>query len=157
MTVYVQQEDFDVGVLLRELSQADVGAIVTFIGLCRDFSGSQRVDALYVEHYPGMTERQLERVEEEACRRWSLSGCIVVHRYGWFYPMDRIVFVATATVHRHDAFESCQFLIDWLKTRAPFWKKEQNQQGTRWVELRSQDEQATYRWLERDSYPFSTR
>ena len=149
MTVYVQQEDFDVEAILQDVSHKDVGAIVTFIGLCRDVSDAQTIEALHVEHYPGMTERQLERIQEEAYRRWPLLDCILVHRYGWFYPLDRIVLVATATAHRQDAFESCNFLMDWVKTQAPFWKKEHTPYGMRWVEAQSSDNNALKRWWDK--------
>jgi molybdopterin synthase catalytic subunit len=145
MTVRVQVEDFDVGAELSSLTRgrADIGGVVSFLGLVRDVAG---VTAMTLEHYPGMTERQLAALEAEARQRWPLHDVLIVHRTGRLAPADRIVLVATASAHRQAAFESCWFLMDWLKTRAPFWKCEQTPDGERWVEARSTDDEAAARW-----------
>lgn len=149
MAVRVQSEDFDLG---RELSQlkgrrCDLGAVVSFVGLCRDFNQDAAVASLYLEHYPGMVERQLAALEDEASCRWSLKECLIIHRYGLLKPGDQIVLVATAGDHRAQAFDSCQFLIDWLKTSAPFWKAEQTPQGIRWLQGQDQDQSRAQRWI----------
>ncbi len=135
MTVRVQTEDFDVGAELEALGRADsgTGAVVSFLGLVRELAGAVPLVALELEHYPGMTERQLQALEDEARRRWQLSGCLIVHRYGRLALGERIVLVAVASPHRADAFAACQFLIDGLKKRAPFWKREESAEGGRWV------------------------
>ena len=122
----------------------DVGGLASFVGLCRADDG---LDALVLEHYPGMTERAILRIANEACARWPLTGCTVVHRVGRLVPGAHIVLVLTASAHRLAALESCAFLIDWLKTRAPFWKREHFAGGTeRWVEAKAEDEAAAARW-----------
>ena len=148
MSIRVQGEDFDVGAELAALGSADpgIGAVVSFVGLVRDVVGEAPLRALELEHYPGMTERQLAAVEAEANRRWRLRGSLIVHRFGRLAPGDRIVLVATASPHRGDAFAACQFLIDWLKTRAPFWKREETAAGGRWVEARAEDKAAAAGW-----------
>ncbi|MEI6557884.1 MAG: molybdenum cofactor biosynthesis protein MoaE [Rhodospirillaceae bacterium] len=151
MSVRVQTEDFDLGAELERLGGADpgIGAVVSFVGLVRHLVGETPLRALELEHYPGMTERRLEALEAEAGRRWALSGCLVVHRVGRLGPGDRIVLVATASPHRADAFAACQFLIDALKTSAPFWKREETAAGARWVEARAEDEAAAAAWTAR--------
>ncbi len=148
MTVRVQIEDFDVGAELEALGRADagIGAVVSFLGLVRELAGAAPLVALELEHYPGMTERELEALEAEARRRWRLSGCLIVHRHGRLALGDRIVLVAVASPHRADAFAACQFLIDWLKTRATFWKREETAEGGRWVDARAEDDQAAAAW-----------
>jgi molybdopterin synthase catalytic subunit len=147
--IRVQAEPFDVG---RELARfgagrTDIGAIATFVGLVRDIHGDEPVAAMTLEHYPGMTERQLAGIEAEARSRWPLQDSLVIHRYGRMLPGEPIVLVATASAHRHAALESCAFLIDWLKTRAPFWKLEETPAGEeRWVEARASDDAAAARW-----------
>lgn len=148
--IRVQREDFDAGAEIAALSQGDtaIGGVAAFIGLVRDIAGGEAVSAMTLEHYPGMTEKQLARVEAEACARWPLQASLVIHRYGRLAPGDRIVLVVTASAHRAAALESCQFLIDWLKTRAPFWKREETPDGARWVAARASDEAAAGRWRE---------
>src|SRR5690554_7926237 len=151
MAVRVQAEDFDVGREIAALSAGrhEVGGVASFIGVVRDVAGEGGVSAMTLEHYPGMTEAMLEEVEAEAQRRWPLSASLIIHRYGRLEPGDQIVLVATASAHRQAALDSCAFLIDWLKTQAPFWKKEETRQGERWVEARAEDDTAAERWLER--------
>ncbi len=153
MTVRVQRDDFDLGTEMTTLSEGDrsIGGVCAFVGLVRDFSTDRPVRAMTLEHYPGMTERELERIEAEALSRWSLQRSLIIHRYGYLEPGDRIVLVATASAHRGDAFESCQFLIDWLKTRAPFWKREETGDGRRWVDARTSDTAAANRWPAKES------
>ncbi len=138
--IRVQTEDFDIGAEIAALtrSRADIGAVVTFSGLVRDV-------ALELDHYPGMTERELGRIETEAHRRWPLQACLIVHRVGKLAPGDNIVLVATASAHRGDAFAAAEFLMDYLKTRAPFWKRE----GERWVDAKASDDEAAKRWNEK--------
>ena len=146
--IRVQREDFDVGAELERLAKGNprIGGVASFIGLVRDMGGGDRVQALTLEHYPGMTEKKLAEIEAEAHRRWPLDASLIIHRYGRLEPGDRIVLVATASAHRAAAFESCHFLIDWLKTKAPFWKSEETPDGERWVEARTQDDAAAGRW-----------
>ena len=146
--IRVQQEDFDVGAELSHLTagRTDVGGVATFIGLVRDLAGGEAIGAMTLEHYPGMTERKLAEIEAEARRRWPLQASLIIHRYGRLEPGDRIVFVATASAHRQAALESCAFLIDWLKTKAPFWKLEERSGEARWVEARDADRRAATRW-----------
>ncbi len=146
--IRVQREDFDVGAEIAALTRGrtGIGGIVTFVGVVREGAGPERVTALTLEHYPGMTERALEEIEAEALRRWPLEASLVIHRYGRLEPGDRIVLVVTAAAHRAAAFEACEFLVDWLKTKAPFWKLETTQAGDRWVEARASDDDAAERW-----------
>jgi len=149
MAVRVQREDFDVGAELQRLTEGNrrIGGVTSFVGLVRDLAGDARIGAMTLEHYPGMTERKLAEIEAEARRRWPLEASLVIHRYGRLEPGDRIVLVATASPHRDAAFESCHFLIDWLKTKAPFWKQEEDAGGaTSWVEARTEDDAAAARW-----------
>ena len=146
--IRVQREDFDVGVELAALTRGrtGIGGVASFIGLMRDVAGGTPVHAMTLEHYPGMTERELERIEREARQRWPLLASLIVHRYGRLEPGDPIVLVATASAHRAAAFESCAFLMDYLKTRAPFWKEEETPDGPRWVAAAAGDEEAASRW-----------
>jgi len=149
MAVRVQAEDFDVGVELAALrdGKTGIGGICTFTGLVRDMNEGDGVGAMTLEHYPGMTEKMLEEIEQEARRRWALDASLIIHRFGTLHPGDQIVFVAAASAHRGDAFEACQFLMDWLKTKAPFWKSEALADGSdRWVEARTGDEAAAEKW-----------
>jgi molybdopterin synthase catalytic subunit len=156
MSVRVQTEDFDTGAELRALSEGrtDIGALASFVGLVRDMagtaSGSASVSglrAMELEHYPGMTEKALSGIEAEARERWPLQGVTIIHRYGPLAPGDQIVLVATASAHRQAAFESAAFLMDFLKTRAPFWKREIGADGEgRWVDARESDDAAAARW-----------
>ena len=148
--VRVQEEDFDSAheiVQLRASSQS-IGAIVSFIGLVRDQSHGEGLVSMTLEHYPGMTERELSNIAEQAVRRWNLDGIVVVHRTGRLQPADQIVLVLTASRHRADAFDAAQYLMDYLKVKAPFWKKEERKSGEYWVEARSSDDNAAARWDE---------
>jgi molybdopterin synthase catalytic subunit len=147
--IRVQREDFDVGAELDALARGNrrVGGLASFVGLVRDMAGGDPIGAMTLEHYPGMTERKLAEIEEEARRRWPLEASLVIHRYGRLEPGDRIVLVATASAHRDAALESCHFLIDWLKTKAPFWKLEETPRGGEWVSARDADDAAARRWL----------
>ena len=145
-TVRVQEAPFDPAAESAALTagRTDIGGLASFVGLCRADDG---LAAMVLEHYPGMTERAIARIAEEACARWPLSGCTVVHRVGRLRPGDPIVLVLTASAHRAAALESCAFLIDWLKTGAPFWKREEFAGGAeRWVEAKAEDDAAASRW-----------
>nr|MCV4207049.1 molybdenum cofactor biosynthesis protein MoaE [Roseomonas sp. SXEYE001] len=145
-TIRVQEAAFDLAAETAALSagRVDVGGIASFVGLCRADDGLQ---ALVLEHYPGMTERAIARIVEQACERWPLTGCTVIHRHGRILPGDGIVLVLAASRHRVAALEACAFLIDWLKTGAPFWKREEFAGGSeRWVEARAEDEARTQEW-----------
>ena len=149
--IRVQREDFDVSAELDRLAAGNrrIGGIASFVGLVRDIGGDDRVAALTLEHYPGMTEKKLREIETEAHRRWPLDAVLIIHRYGRLVPGDRIVLVATASPHREAALSACQFLIDWLKTDAPFWKSEETPAGERWVASRAEDDAAKQRWTTR--------
>ena len=149
MTVRVQSEDFDPGREIEAVTAGNtaVGGVASFIGLVRDMADDDSVGAMTLEHYPGMTEKMLADIEAEANRRWPLQNSLIVHRYGRLEPGDRIVLVVTASAHREAALEACHFLIDWLKTKAPFWKLEETGAGgKKWVEARSSDDAAANRW-----------
>ena len=148
MTVHVQAEVFDLDRLHREVHGEDpgVGALVTFVGYVRDLNLGEQVGSLFLEHYPGMTERSLQRIVDEAHERWPLQRVRVVHRVGALQVAEPIVFVGVASAHRQAAFEACAFLMDYLKTRAPFWKREQTSSGERWVQGRESDQLAASRW-----------
>ena len=145
--IRVQQEDFDVGQEINRFSndKHDIGAVCTFLGLVRDLAGDS-IKTMTLDYYPGMTEKELSKIEPEARTRWPLTDCAIIHRYGALEPGDRIVMVATASPHRQAAFQSCEFLMDYLKTRAPFWKKEDTGDGEKWVEARVSDDVAADRW-----------
>ncbi len=147
--IRVQREDFDVGAEITALTQGKtgIGGITSFVGVVRDMAGDKTIGAMTLEHYPGMTERQLAAVEAEAQKRWPLEATLIIHRYGRLEPGDRIVLVVTASAHRQAAFESCHFLIDWLKTKAPFWKLEETPQGAQWVDAQASDDAAAKRWV----------
>jgi molybdopterin synthase catalytic subunit len=147
--VRIQTEAFDAGAESRRLraGRTDIGALVVFEGICRDHApGIEGVQSLELEHYPEMTAASIERMVEQARARWPLQGAVVVHRVGLLHPGDPIVLVAVASSHRHDAFEACAFLMDYLKTQAPLWKKEATAQGAQWVDARESDDQALTRW-----------
>jgi molybdopterin synthase catalytic subunit len=146
--IRVQQEDFDPAAEVDRLVAGNraIGGVVTFLGLVRDVAGGQGITAMTLEHYPGMTEKLLAEIEAEARARWPLEASLIVHRYGRLEPGDRIVLVAVASAHRQAAFEACAFLVDWLKTRAPFWKLEETEAGARWVAARASDDEAAGRW-----------
>ena len=145
--IRVQAEDFDIGAEVTALTggRGDIGAIVTFTGTVRDAPGGG-LEAMVLEHYPGMTESELARVEAEAHERWPLAASLIVHRYGTLKPGENIVLVITASPHRHAAFEAAQFLMDYLKASAPFWKKEIMRDGAAWVEAKAADDAAASRW-----------
>ena len=146
--VRVQEADFDVGSELSALTQArnDVGAVASFVGLVRDANDGSDVRGMTLEHYPGMTEKALEAICAQAAERWDLLDMLVIHRVGALAPGDRIVLVGVAGAHRGEAFAACEFIMDYLKTRAPFWKREDTAQGARWVDARASDEAAAGRW-----------
>ena len=146
--IRVQREDFDVGAEIAALKKdrPEIGAIVSFTGLVRDISHGKDVSAMTLEHYPGMTEKALAEIEEEANERWPLDGSLIIHRYGRMEPGENIVLVLTASAHRQAAFEAAEYLMDWLKTKAPFWKLEEGSTGANWVDARESDESATLRW-----------
>lgn len=146
--IKVQREDFDVGREIAALSDGNhaVGGLAVFIGLVRDMADGQAVGAMTLEHYPGMTEKMLAKIEAEARDRWPLEASLIIHRYGRLEPGDRIVLVAAASAHRQAVLEACQFLIDWLKTKAPFWKLEEGPGGGAWVEARADDDASAARW-----------
>jgi len=146
--IRVQTETFDVAEVIDGLRAGNpaVGAIVSFIGLVRDLNDGASVETMTLEHYPGMTEKALQGIVTDARKRWDLIDVSVVHRVGELRPTDPIVLVAVASAHRGDAFQACEFIMDFLKTRAPFWKKEEDSQGTRWVASRSSDARAAGRW-----------
>jgi molybdopterin synthase catalytic subunit len=145
--IRVQERPFDVGAELAALTagRTDVGAVASFIGLVRDMA-QEPITAMTLEHYPGMTERKLAEIEAEANARWPLQASLIVHRYGRMLPGEPIVLVATASPHRAAALEACAFLIDWLKTEAPFWKLEETAETSRWVDARGTDDEAAARW-----------
>lgn len=146
--IVVQHEDFDPGEEIARLTAAsnDTGGVATFLGVVRDVNEGDRVSSLYLEHYPGMTERQIEAIIDEAARRWQVIDATVIHRIGQLATGDRIVFVGVASRHRGDAFDATEFIIDWLKTRATFWKKEQTADGERWLETRDSDLETAGAW-----------
>jgi molybdopterin synthase catalytic subunit len=139
--ISIQEQDFDLTTEVDALRKSNpkVGAVASFIGQVRDV-------VMTLEHYPGMTERSIGKIVEEACSRWQVMDSTVIHRYGELQPTDQIVLVAVASAHRGDAFAACEFIMDYLKTQAPFWKKEQTTEGPRWVEARASDDQAAERW-----------
>jgi len=146
--VRVQPEDFDTGRELEVLTRGrvDVGAVASFVGLVRDVNEGHAIRGMTLEHYPGMTESALEEICREAHSRWQLLETLVIHRVGPLQPGERIVLVGVSSAHRGEAFAACEFIMDYLKTRAPFWKREETPQGPRWVEARSSDDEAAQRW-----------
>ena len=155
MKIAVQTEDFDLSSEVAELraNQPQIGAVASFVGLVRDINDGSSVAAMSLEHYPAMTEKALREIVAEATQRWQVIDATIIHRIGDLYPSDQIVLVAVASMHRHDAFAACEFIMDFLKTRAPFWKKEVTPQGARWVDARETDETATQRWTKSDAAP----
>ena len=152
MQVLIQEMDFDLPTELAILraSNKSIGALVSFVGLVRDFSGDQAIENIYLEHYPGMSEKALGKILREATARWHLLGVRVIHRVGKLLPNEQIVLVATAASHRGEAFAACEFIIDYLKTDAPFWKREQTRAGTHWLETRESDTQRMRHWQEQE-------
>ena len=148
MTVRVQTADFDIGAEIAGMRRGNpkVGAVASFIGVVRDLNEGDHVAEMTLEHYPGMTEKALEKIVAEARSRWDIYDALVIHRVGTLRPGDQIVLVVVTGSHRGEAFEACEFLMDYLKTRAPFWKKERTADGARWVEARDSDDAAADRW-----------
>jgi len=148
MKIAVQTEAFDLGAEVNAIShdRTDIGAIASFVGLARDMNEGSGVQAMTLEHYPGMTEKALAALVDEACSRWTLLDVTVIHRVGRLLPGDPIVLVAVASSHRGEAFAACEYIMDALKTRAPFWKKEETPEGERWVDARGSDDAAAARW-----------
>ena len=148
MAVKVQTEDFDLTTEIAQLraNTPKVGAIVNFVGVVRDLNEGEQIAEMELEHYPGMTEKALEDIIAEARSRWDLFDALVIHRVGPLKPLDQIVLVAVTSAHRGEAFAACEFIIDYLKTQAPFWKKEQTLQGNRWVDARVTDDEAMKKW-----------
>jgi len=144
--IRVQRENFDVGAEIAAMSGRNMGALASFIGLVRSKDGDESIGAMTLEHYPGMTEKKLAEIETEAHKRWALEDSLVIHRYGRLEPGEQIVLVITASSHRQAALESCAFLIDWLKTSAPFWKLEERGNGEDWVKARQSDDVASKKW-----------
>lgn len=145
MRIAVQKEDFDLGAEVKRLGGGStIGALASFVGVVREVP-------MTLEHYPGMTESSIRKIAEEAKTRWKVIDCTVIHRTGELKPGDQIVLVAVASAHRGDAFSACEFIMDYLKTRAPFWKKEHRPEGARWVEARAADEEAAERWKAKDT------
>jgi molybdopterin synthase catalytic subunit len=148
MSVRVQQEDFDLSAEVAALraGQPGVGAVAAFVGLVRDMNEGSGVSEMALEHYPGMTEKALEAIVAEARARWDILGARIIHRVGTLQPCDQIVLVAVSSAHRGEAFAACEFIMDYLKTRAPFWKREVTPAGPRWVDARETDDSAAARW-----------
>jgi molybdopterin synthase catalytic subunit len=147
MRIRVQREDFDVGAELTAMrGDRKIGALAAFVGLVRDVNDGTQVQELTLEHYPGMTEKALAEIVEQAKARWEIMDVRIIHRVGTLRPTDQIVFVAVAGAHRGEAFAACEFIMDYLKTQAPFWKKEQTPDGQRWVDARASDDTAAERW-----------
>src|SRR5262245_15708866 len=148
MPVRIQTADFDAGVEIAALRRGDpgIGAVASFIGVCRDANDGDAVSKMTLEHYPGMTEKAIGDIIAEAKRRWRVMDALVIHRVGTLKPTDQIVLVVVTGSHRGEAFAACEFIMDYLKTRAPFRKKEQTPKGTRWVEARVSDDEAAQRW-----------
>jgi len=146
--IKVQEQDFDLQAEVAALikGKTDIGGVVSFTGLVRDVSEGAKVAAMTLEHYPGMTQKQLAAIEAEACARWPLSASLIIHRYGRLLPGEQIMAVVTASAHRQAAFEAAEFLVDWLKTKAPFWKLESDGAQETWVEARDSDDAAAERW-----------
>jgi molybdopterin synthase catalytic subunit len=147
-TIRIQQADFDVAQEIAVLTKGrtDVGAVVSFSGICRGSENGEPIAALTLEHYPGMAEAEIGRHADEALSRWPLQGLTVIHRFGRIAPGENIVLVVTASAHRQAAFEAAEFLMDYLKTNAPFWKREESQKGASWIEARDDDDAAAARW-----------
>ena len=148
MTVRVQKQDFDVSTEIKDLQEGNkkIGAIASFVGVVRDLNDGDAVSSLTLEHYPGMTEKALEKIVDEAKTRWDIYDALVVHRIGTLAPTDQIVLVVVTSAHRGESFKACEFLMDYLKTKAPFWKKEVTPGGDRWVDSRESDDEAAKRW-----------
>jgi len=164
MPIRIQTEDFDFAAELAQLrlSNPKIGAVVSFLGTVRDLSEGSSVAQMELEHYPGMTEKALSAIVDQAKERWDIFDALVIHRIGPLLPLDQIVLVAVSSAHRGDAFAACEYIIDYLKTEAPFWKKEYTEHGARWVDARSADDEALAKWeqgqdQEQDPLPLPMR
>ncbi len=148
--IKLQVEDFDVSTELNVMlsGHIQVGGVCNFLGLVREYDSNEPLNALTLEHYPEMTKKELIKIEKQAKKKWRLKDSLIIHRYGRLAPGDQIVFVATASAHRGDAFNSCEYIVDYLKTRAPFWKKEEYKSRVSWVDARSSDEDSLNKWKE---------
>ncbi len=148
MLISIQEEDFNVTDIMHQLcsDRSDIGAIVTFCGMVRDQSPDKNLKALHLEHYPGMTEKALEAIAQTAKQRWDIEDLAIIHRIGELKPAENIVMVGVISAHRKEAYKACEFIMDYLKTRAPFWKKEITQQGEEWVKAKTSDQQAAKNW-----------
>jgi molybdopterin synthase catalytic subunit len=148
VTIRIQQADFEVAREIAALTEGrtDIGAVVTFTGICRGAEAGETIAALTLEHYPGMAEAEIARHAQDAASRWPLTGLTIIHRVGRIQPGENIVLVVTASAHRHAAFEAAEFLMDYLKAHAPFWKREEGASGTSWVDAREHDDAAAERW-----------
>ena len=151
MPLKIQENDFDISAEIAALRKGDprVGAVVTFLGTVRDMNDGSQVKGMTLEHYPGMTEKALQDILDQAKARWDICQTLVIHRVGPLVPEDQIVLVAVSSAHRGEAFSACEFIMDYLKTLAPFWKKEDTPEGARWVDARVTDESAMARWIEK--------
>jgi len=147
-SIRIQEKDFDIGAEIAVLRNGDprVGAVVTFLGTVRDMNDGSQVKGMTLEHYPGMTEKALQEILDQAATRWDLYKTLVIHRVGPLLPEDQIVLVVITSAHRGEAFAACEFIMDYLKTAAPFWKKEDTPEGARWVDARVKDDAAMARW-----------
>lgn len=146
--IKIQNEDFDVSKETQKLHERESGAIVNFIGLVRDHTehNDEQIISMTLEHYPGMTESEIDKIIQKSIKKWELTGITVIHRVGKLFVSDQIVFVGVASKHRQNAFDACNFIMDWLKTKAPFWKIEESKSERKWVESRQSDEDAIYKW-----------
>ena len=146
--IKIQNEDFDVSKETQKLQERESGAIVNFIGLVREHTehNDEQIISMTLEHYPGMTESEIDKIVQKSIKKWELTGITVIHRVGKLFVSDQIVFVGVASKHRQNAFDACNFIMDWLKTKAPFWKIEESKSEKRWVEYRQSDEDAIYKW-----------
>ena len=146
--IKIQNEDFDVSKETQKLHERESGAIVNFIGLVREHNehNDEQIISMTLEHYPGMTESEIDKIVQKSIKKWELTGITVIHRVGKLFVSDQIVFVGVASKHRQNAFDACNFIMDWLKTKAPFWKIEESKSERKWVEYRQSDEDAIYKW-----------
>ena len=147
--IKIQNQDFDVSEETKILRENQTGAIVNFVGVVRGFDekNNSLIDSMTLEHYPGMTELEIEKIVKQSCERWNITGVTVIHRVGKLLPSDQIVFVGVSAKHRQNAFDSCNFIMDWLKTKAPFWKVEENNKQKKWVDYNLSDDEATKKWV----------
>ena len=147
--IKIQNEDFDVSKETKVLQENQTGAIVSFVGVVRGFDeiNNNTIDSMTLEHYAGMTELEIEKIVQQSYKRWDITRVTIIHRVGKLLPSDQIVFVGVSSKHRQNAFDSCNFIMDWLKTKAPFWKVEENDQQKKWVDYNLSDDEATKKWI----------